>query len=138
ALDNPPVNPTDPGLPGAEATPRPTYMGLNHWTNTSLSYLAQPAPDPQNAPANLPFSSTYERAGGGTTWHWLGTSLRLVPNDLTMYTRYGVFDPAADWPIGYDELSRLYGKAEAEIGVSASVAQQEPLENAIGLTYPAG
>ena len=36
SLDNPPVNPADPVLPGAEATPRPTLLGLDHWTNTSL------------------------------------------------------------------------------------------------------
>jgi hypothetical protein len=29
ARDNPPVNPTDPGLPGAEATPRPTLNGVS-------------------------------------------------------------------------------------------------------------
>jgi choline dehydrogenase-like flavoprotein len=36
SLDNPPVNPADPVLPGAEATPRPTLLGLDNWTNTSL------------------------------------------------------------------------------------------------------
>ncbi|HEV7505237.1 MAG TPA: GMC family oxidoreductase [Thermoanaerobaculia bacterium] len=123
--------------PAHEATPRPTILGLNVWTDPNQSYLIQPQPEtPQ--PQNLPFASTYERVGGGTTWHWLGTSLRLVPHDLEMYSYYNVFDKAADWPIGYDELSQLYGRAEAEIGVSASVAQQAPLENAIGLTYPPG
>jgi len=137
-LDRPPVSSTDPGLPGTESTPRPTIMGLDHWTNASLSYLVQPAPDPRNAPKNLPFSSTYERTGGGTTWHWLGTSLRLLPHDLTMYSTYGVFGKSADWPITYEELQADYGNAEAEIGVSASVAEQAPLEQAIGLTYPPG
>jgi choline dehydrogenase-like flavoprotein len=133
ARDNPPVNPTDPGLPGAETTPRPTLLGLDNWTNTSLSDLVQPAPDPEHAPRNLPFSSTDERSGGGTTW--LGTSLRLVPHDLTMYSTYGVFGTFADWPITYEELQADYGRAEAEIGVSASVAEQAPLEPAIGLSY---
>ncbi len=124
--------------PGSEATPRPTILGLNAFTDPQQSYLIQPAPE-QPAPTNLPFASTYERVSGGTTWHWLGTSLRLVPNDLQMYTKYGVFGgPAADWPLPYDELQQLYGQAEAGIGVSASVAQQAPLENAIGLTYPPG
>lgn len=123
--------------PGKEATPRPTILGLNNWTDPDQSYLVQPKPTPP-APQNLPFASTYERVGGGTTWHWLGTSLRLVPDDLTMYTTYKVFDPAADWPIGYAELEQLYGQAEAAIGVSASVAQQAPLEAAIGLEYPPG
>lgn len=125
--------------PGSEAVPRPTIMGLNQWTNPSASYLVQPEPDPQHAPRNLPFGSTYERGvGGGTTWHWLGTSLRMVPHDLRMYSTYGVFGKAADWPIDYSELQTYYGKAEAEIGVSASVAQQAPLQKAIGLTYPDG
>ena len=83
----------------------------------------------------LQFSSTYERIGGGTAWHWLGTSLRLLPHDLTMKTTYGVF---WDWPITYEEMQGLYAKAESEIGVSASVAQQAPLQPAIGLTYPPG
>jgi choline dehydrogenase-like flavoprotein len=123
--------------PGQEATPRPTILGLNNWTDPRKSYLIQPTPTPPE-PQNLPFASTTERVGGGTTWHWLGTSLRLVPHDLEMHTHYKVFEPGTDWPLGYDELSQLYGKAEAEIGVSASVAQQAPLENAIGLTYPPG
>ena len=43
---------------------------------------------------------------------------------------------ATDWPLDYDELQSYYGKAEAEIGGPASVAQQAPLENAIGLSPP--
>ena len=31
-----------------------------------------------------PFKSTYLKAVGGTTWHWLGTCLRLLPNDFRM------------------------------------------------------
>lgn len=124
--------------PGTEPNPRPTIMGLNNWKDPSRSYLIQPTPDPSHAPKNLPFASTYERIGGGTTWHWLGTSLRLVPHDLRMHSHYKVFGPGTDWPVDYDELSQLYGKAEAEIGVSASVEEQAPLEQAIGLKYPPG
>jgi choline dehydrogenase-like flavoprotein len=125
--------------PGTEAAPRPTIMGLNQWTDPSQSYLVQPKPDPQHAPRSLPFGSTYERgAGGGTTWHWLGTTLRLLPHDLRMYSTYGVFGKAADWPLEYSELQTCYAKAEAEIGVSASVAELAPLESAIGLSYPPG
>ena len=125
--------------PGIEATPRPTILGLGSTASIDpqTSYLIQPPPDQPTA-TNLPFTSTYERVSGGTTWHWLGTSLRLVPNDLQMYTKYGVFGPAADWPLPYDELQQLYGQAESGIGVAASVAQQAPLESAIGLTYPPG
>ena len=61
------------------------------------------------------FSSTYLKVVGGTTWHWLGTCLRFVPNDFRLKTLYG---QAVDWPISYDELEPFYGEAEAEIGVS--------------------
>ena len=30
------------------------------------------------------FKSTYLKVLGGTTWHWLGTCLRLVPNDFRL------------------------------------------------------
>ena len=123
--------------PGHQATPRATILGLINRTDTTKSYLIQPAPSPTHSPDVLPFGSTYERITGGTTWHWLGTSLRLVPNDLQMYTKYGVFGSAADWPLDYEDLAVLYGQAENEIGVSASVAQQAPLEAVIGLKYPA-
>jgi glucose dehydrogenase len=124
--------------PGTAPNPRPTILGLGSWKDPARSYLLQPMPDPTHAPKNLPFSSTYERVGGGTTWHWLGTSLRLVPHDLKMYSTYKVFGPWADWPLEYSELQQLYGKAEGEIGVAASVTEQAPLEGAIGLTYPQG
>jgi choline dehydrogenase-like flavoprotein len=61
------------------------------------------------------FASTYLKVVGGTTWHWLGTCLRLVPNDFRLKTAYG---QAVDWPVSYDELEPFYGQAETEIGVS--------------------
>jgi len=61
------------------------------------------------------FQSTYERRVGGTTWHWLGTALRLVPNDFRLRNAYG---RGVDWPITYDELEPWYGRAERAIGVS--------------------
>lgn len=69
----------------------------------------------------MPFGSTYERLAGGTSWHWLGTCLRLVPNDFKMYSTYGV---GVDWPITYNDLSDYYEQAEFEIGVSADVEEQ--------------
>jgi glucose dehydrogenase len=30
------------------------------------------------------FKSTYLKVVGGTTWHWLGTCLRFVPNDFRL------------------------------------------------------
>jgi choline dehydrogenase-like flavoprotein len=61
------------------------------------------------------FGSTYERWVGATTWHWLGTTLRLQPHDFKLKSTYGV---GVDWPIGYDDLEPWYVKAEHEIGVS--------------------
>src|SRR6185436_9834159 len=42
------------------------------------------------------FGSTYLRQVGGSTWHWLGTTLRLVPDDFRLRSRFGV---AVDWPV---------------------------------------
>jgi choline dehydrogenase-like flavoprotein len=61
------------------------------------------------------FASTYLRQVGGTTWHWLGTTLRFVPDDFTVYSRFGV---AVDWPFTYAELEPWYCQAERELGVA--------------------
>jgi choline dehydrogenase-like flavoprotein len=65
------------------------------------------------------FRSTYLKVVGGTTWHWLGTCLRLLPNDFRLRTAYG---HGVDWPISYDELEPHYGQAENEIGVAGDTA----------------
>jgi choline dehydrogenase-like flavoprotein len=65
------------------------------------------------------FASTYIKVVGGTTWHWLGTCLRLVPNDFRLKSTYG---QGVDWPISYDDLEPFYGQAEDEIGVSGDSA----------------
>jgi choline dehydrogenase-like flavoprotein len=71
------------------------------------TYIRQDGPDL--------FRSTYLRLVGGTTWHWLGTALRLLPSDLKLHGRYGV---GADWPLDYSDLAAWYDVAEREIGVS--------------------
>ncbi len=63
----------------------------------------------------MKFMSTYERRVGGTTWHWLGTSIRLLPNDFQMKTAFG---QGLDWPLSYQDLEPWYGKAEVEMGVA--------------------
>lgn len=125
--------------PAKLPTPRATVLSLGG--PPDVSYLVQAQPTGQNPPTQpngdvrgLQFSSTYERNGGGTSWHWLGTSLRELENDIRMYTKY---QHAVDWPMTYTELQRLWSLAEKEIGVAASVAQQEPLE-VVGLEYPEG
>jgi choline dehydrogenase-like flavoprotein len=63
------------------------------------------------------FKSTYVRGVGGTTWHWLGTSMRHLPNDFRLKSLYGV---AVDWPIAYDDLEPWYGEAEMELGIAGN------------------
>ncbi len=65
------------------------------------------------------FRSTYLRQVGGTTWHWLGTCLRFVPDDFRLASRFG---RGVDWPIDYAELEPWYAKAEGEIGVAGDAA----------------
>ncbi len=65
------------------------------------------------------FASTYIKVVGGTTWHWLGTCLRLVPNDFRLKTLYG---QGVDWPISYDDVEPFYAEAESEIGVAGDSA----------------
>ena len=65
------------------------------------------------------FSSTYVRQVGGTTWHWLGTCLRLVPDDFRLATRFG---RGVDWPIDYAALEPWYAAAENAIGVAGDSA----------------
>jgi choline dehydrogenase-like flavoprotein len=79
----------------------------------SQGYFVQQGPQP--------FSSNYTRAVGGTTLHWLGTSLRMLRNDFKIKSTYG---QGLDWPISYDELRPYYERAEWEIGVSADVEDQ--------------
>ncbi len=127
------LNPKD--LP----TPRATVLGLGGTPDTSYLIQAQgtgtnPSSDGKTDVRGLQFSSTYERIGGGTSWHWLGTSLRELENDIQMETKYGVFH---DWPVTYTEMQELWAKAEKAIGVAASTVQQEPLE-VVGLKYPPG
>jgi glucose dehydrogenase len=61
------------------------------------------------------FASTYIKTVGGTTWHWLGTALRMVPADFELRKRFG---RGEDWPISYATLSAYYDRAERELGVS--------------------
>lgn len=86
--------------PDVAYAPRPTTLD-------PYGYYVQDGPDA--------FCATYERRVGGTTWHWLGTALRLLPNDFRMKSAYGV---GVDWPIGYADLEPWYDRAERALGVS--------------------
>ena len=86
--------------PDAPFAPHPSSDRLD-------AYYLQDGPDQ--------FASTYLRQVGGTTWHWLGTTLRFVPDDFRLRSRFGV---GLDWPLSYDDLEPWYCEAERELGVS--------------------
>jgi choline dehydrogenase-like flavoprotein len=78
---------------------------------------------------SMPYASTYDRLAGGTGNHWMGTCLRMMPNDFQLKTLYGY---GLDWPVSYNDLETYYGQAEYAIGVSADVTEQET----VGPTFP--
>jgi choline dehydrogenase-like flavoprotein len=86
-------------------------------------YFVQKGPDK--------YASSYSRLLGGSTLHWLGVSLRMLPEDFELRSRYGV---GRDWPLGYADLEPYYRSAEWELGVSADVADQAHL----GIEFPDG
>src|SRR6266568_5802179 len=61
------------------------------------------------------FISYYERLVGGSTWHWQGIYVRMLPQDLMMHALYG---KGANWPLTYDEIAPWYRDAEREMGVA--------------------
>ena len=112
--------PNTPWVSSAYA-PSPDVLDTRKLTPGSLpddnGYFVQYGP--------LPFGTDYVRAQGGTMLHWLGTSLRMVPNDFNMKTLYGC---GVDWPVCYDDLNPYYELAELELGVSADVDEQKYLK----------
>ena len=88
-------------------------------------YFIQDGPDP--------FGSTYERIVGGTTWHWLGTTPRLLPSDFRMKSLFGV---GVDWPISYADLEPWYVKAEYAIGVAGDSANDQGSPRSKGFPMP--
>jgi choline dehydrogenase-like flavoprotein len=92
--------------PNTAWAPHPTVLEIGV---PGTGYFIQDGPDP--------FGSTYERIVGGTTWHWLGTTPRLLPSDFRMKSLFGV---GADWPLAYNDLEPWYVKAEHEIGVAGN------------------
>jgi choline dehydrogenase-like flavoprotein len=118
--------PNTPWVSSAYA-PSPDVLDIRKLTPGSLpddnGYFVQYGP--------LPFGSDYVRAQGGTMLHWLGTCLRMVPNDFKLKSKYG---RGIDWPISYDDLDPYYELAERELGVSADVDDQTYL----GVTFSDG
>ena len=107
--------------PNAPMPRSPDVRRLQAGHPDSTSYLIQ------NGPYEM--DSTYTRVLGGTTMHWEGKAMRMLPEDFQMRTRFG---QGRDWPIAYDDLELYYQQAERELGVSADVADQ----TFYGITFP--
>ncbi|MFM9159059.1 MAG: NAD(P)-binding protein [Dolichospermum sp.] len=56
----------------------------------------------------LPLSGSYTRVLGGTTMHWEGKTIRMLPEDFELKTRFG---KGLDWPIKYEDLMPYYRQA---------------------------
>lgn len=107
--------------------PSDTYPGGPDQPRFSQSdvYFEQRGPEP--------FTAVYEKLVGGTTWHWLGTTLRFLAADFRLRSRYGV---GQDWPIQLADLEPYYTQAEAELGVAGQVMPALPatyLDKQVGL-----
>jgi choline dehydrogenase-like flavoprotein len=72
----------------------------------------------------MPLGGSYTRVTGGTTMHWEAKTLRMLPEDFELRSRYG---QGLDWPITYKDLMPYYYKAEKEIGVSGDVEEEKEL-----------
>jgi choline dehydrogenase-like flavoprotein len=105
------------------AAPNSPYPNLAYapmpYEENLAAYYTGPAYNPDNPTGNTPpqFKSSYARIVGGTTYHWLGVSLRYLPTTFREYTLYG---RGADWPLSYEELAPWYHRAEIEIGVAGN------------------
>ncbi|WP_296703457.1 GMC family oxidoreductase [Algoriphagus sp.] len=124
-----------------------TYQGyLNTFYENSIKVPNSPYPNIEDAPSidvldlkqiepgkpdtkgylvqmgPIPFASDCLRGAGGTTLHWLGTTLRMLPNDFKMKKTYGI---GVDWPFSYNDLKPYYEMAEHEIGVAGNKESME-------------
>ncbi|HEX3089509.1 MAG TPA: GMC family oxidoreductase, partial [Ilumatobacteraceae bacterium] len=109
--------------PNTAHAPRPSVLEIGV---PGTGYFIQEGPDP--------FGSTYERIVGGTTWHWLGSCPRLLPEDFAMFANFGV---GADWPISYDDLEPWYVAAEFAIGVAGDGSQDQGSPRSADFPMPA-
>lgn len=102
--------------PNLKSAPSSDVLDLQPFKGKVLEdgYFVQMGPQP--------FASDNWVGAGGTTQHWLGTALRMLPNDFQMKTLYG---RGVDWPFTYHELRPYYEMAEHEIGVSGQVSDQQ-------------
>lgn len=133
-----PDNPLGLPDPANENVPRHTVLQVGAWRKPKQAYFTYPPQEEglngDSPKANFAFASSYERIGGGTTWHWLGTSLRLFPNDFELKTLY---NQGVDWPGGknfYQALVPYYEKATNEIGVAGDKDALDTLYEQFGVS----
>ena len=106
------------------------YSAVNKNPNSPYPYNPN-APSPTDGlygyfeeKGPLPLSGSYTRILGGTTMHWEGKTIRMLPEDFKFRSNYG---QGLDWPISYEELQSYYRDAEYEIGVAGDVTEQKKL-----------
>jgi choline dehydrogenase-like flavoprotein len=104
-------------------SPYPTNPNALSPTDDTNGYFEEQGP--------LPISGSYTRTVGGTTMHWEGKALRMLPEDFELKTRYA---KGLDWPISYEDLEPYYRKAEYEMSVAGDVEEQKEL----GIPFPDG
>ncbi len=109
--------------PNTAHAPRPSVLDIGI---PGTGYFIQDGPEP--------FGSTYERIVGGTTWHWLGSTPRLLPSDFRMQSTFGV---GVDWPISYADLEPWYVRAERAMGVSGDSSRDLGSPRSAGFPMPA-
>ena len=89
--------------------PSPSVLDIRPLTPGSLpddtGYFVQDGP--------LPFGTDYLRSQGGTMLHWLGTCLRMCPNDFETESRYG---QGKDWPLALRRAQLLLRAGRARAG----------------------
>ena len=113
-----PVKTPESPYPRTRRADFPVSDDVDHW-------YRQAGPDK--------FKSTYLKAVGGTTWHWLGTCVRFLPSDFELRSRYG---HGVDWPIGYDDLGPHYVQAERELAVAGDATDHPQSPRSTDLPLP--
>jgi len=98
-----------------EKNPSSAYEDYQYAPRPVESSLVQDQYFDQKGPHH--FIPSYEKLVGGTTWHWLGQTPRLYPQDFQLYS---IHKKGFDWPINYNQLEPWYCQAEKEIGVAGN------------------
>jgi choline dehydrogenase-like flavoprotein len=88
------------------------YMSYNYLLDNRI-FLQHLSPNYYSTNSQKPWN--FSIAFGGSSNCWFGTTLRMLPEDFNIQTKYGV---GFDWPISYDDLEEYYSMVEATMNVS--------------------